>query len=212
MNRTRSLLLLACSLLCPAGSASAQDKPAASADGWITMFDGKTLNGWKAAERPDAWTVEEGAIVGRGDRSHLFYVAQEFENFEFKADVMINQGGNSGIYFHSAYQETGWPAQGYESQVNCTHRDPVKTGSLYNTVKVFESAGKDDTWWTQEVVVQGKRVTVKIDGKVLFEFVEPEGPTGPKKLGKGLFAFQQHDPGSVVRYRNVMVRPLPASK
>jgi hypothetical protein len=106
-------------------------------------------------------------------------------------------------------QPTGWPEQGYESQVNCTHRDPVKTGSLYNTVKLFESAGKDDTWWTQEIIVQGKRVTTKINGKVLFEFVEPTGVTGGKKLGKGLFAFQQHDPGSVVRYRNVMVKPLP---
>jgi hypothetical protein len=210
MNRTCSFVtLIACCTV--AAPLLAQDKPVAAADGWIQMFDGKTLSGWKASESPDNWTVEDGAIVGRGGRSHLFYMGQEFENFEFKADVMINQGGNSGIYFHSAVQE-GWPAQGYESQVNCSHRDPVKTGSLYNTVKVFESAGKDDTWWTQEIIVQGKRVTTKIDGEVLFEFVEPEGVTGPKKLGKGLFAFQQHDPGSVVRYRNVMVKPLPSGK
>lgn len=198
-----SLLLLA-GLLMSACQAPAEE----SDDGWIRLFDGKTLTGWKASERPENWTVEDGAIVGRGERSHLFYAEREFENFEFKADVMINPGGNSGIYFHSKVEE-GWPTFGYESQVNNTHGDPVKTGSLYNTVKIFESAAKDDTWWTQQIIVKGKAVTVKIDDKVLFEFVEPEGVSGPKRLSRGFFAFQQHDPGSVVHYRNVMVRPLP---
>lgn len=209
IKKACSILLIG--LLLAMGLVAGGDDPdAADAEGWQRIFDGETLNGWQASERPENWTVEEGAIVGRGERSHLFYVAEAFENFEFKTDVMINPGGNSGIYFHSQLEE-GWPTFGYESQVNNTHGDPVKTGSLYNVVKVFESAATDDTWWTQHIIVDGKHITVKVNDKVLFEYVEPEGVTGTRRLSKGLFSFQQHDPGSVVRYTNVMVKPLPAS-
>jgi hypothetical protein len=176
--------------------------------GWLMLFDGKSLEGWEASESPENWTVEDGALTGHGGRSHLFYVGREFQNFHFKTDAMINKGGNSGIFFHSK-PEKDWPSMGYEAQVNNTHADPVKTGSLYYVVKVFESAAQDDKWWTQEIIVQGKRITMKVNGKTLYEYDEPEGVTGPHKLSKGLFALQQHDPGSHVRYKNVMVKPLP---
>lgn len=198
------LLWLVLTMPLPAGAAGEK-----SADeSWIVLFDGKTLYGWQASENPENWSVEEGAIAGHGNRSHLFYVGREFQNFHFKTDVMINKGGNSGIFFHSKVEE-GWPTLGYESQVNNTHADPVKTGSLYYVVKIFESAAKDDEWWTQEIIVQGQRITMKVNGKTLYEYVEPEGVAGTHKLSKGLFAFQQHDPGSRVRYKNVMVKPLP---
>jgi hypothetical protein len=201
-------LVAACAVLAVCGSAFVAGPVRAADDGWISLFDGKTLTGWKATERPENWTVEDGAICGQGDRSHLFYADREFKNFEFKADVMINEGGNSGIFFHSQPEE-GWPTKGYESQVNNTHKDPVKTGSIYYTVKVFESAAKDNTWWTQHIIVQGNRITVKINDKTLFEYDEPEGVTGPHKLSQGKFALQQHDPGSKVRYKNILVKPLP---
>ena len=54
-------------------------------------------------------------------------------------DVMTTPGSNSGIYVHTKFQETGWPAHGYESQVNVSHRDKVKTGSLYGVVKLFKT-------------------------------------------------------------------------
>jgi hypothetical protein len=179
-------------------------------DGWIQMFDGKTLDGWKASEDgPDNWKVEDGAIVGRGSRGHLYYTGGDFKNFELRIEVKTEEKTNSGIYFHTKYQANGWPEQGYESQVNNTGGDPVKTGSVYNAVKVFTSAAEDDKWWTQTIIVRGKAVTTKIDGKTLFEFVEPEGAVGPRRLSEGTFALQQHDPGSVIRYRNIRVRKLP---
>ena len=76
-------------------------------------------------------------------------------------------------------------------------------------MKVFESAAKDNTWWTQHIIVQGTRITVKINDKTLFEYDEPEGVTGPHKLSQGKFGLQQHDPGSKVRYKNILVKPLP---
>src|SRR5262249_40691276 len=116
---------------------------------WHPIFDGSTLNGWKANEKPDVWTVKDGAIRGDGPASHLFYMEEQCINCEFKADVRINHGGNSGMYFRAVFGP-GFP-KGYEAQVDNTHRDPVRTGSLYNFVKFFEQLIPDDTWWTQHI-------------------------------------------------------------
>ena len=131
----------------------------AAEDGsWQRIFDGKTLKGWQASEKPENWTIEDGAIVGRGSRSHLFYVAEEYKDFEFKVDVLTQPKTNSGIFFHSKFQKGGWPKHGYESQVNVSHRDPVKTGSLWGVVKLLETPVKDGTWWTQHIIVKGKDI------------------------------------------------------
>jgi hypothetical protein len=191
--------------------------PVAGADeaGFESLFDGKTLSGWKPNENADSWQVVDGAIVCRGPRSHLFYVGAnaaapaDFTNFHLKAEVMTRPGSNAGIFFHTAFQPEGWPAVGYEMQVNNSQQDPVRTGSIYNVVKNFTAPAKDDTWFTQELVVQGKRITVIVDGKTLFEFVEPPGVTGTRKLSHGTFALQAHDPGSEVHFRNLRVKQLP---
>lgn len=193
-------------LLALVACAGAEDK---NDKGWVSLFDGKSFGDWKANENTDSWKVEDGCLVAHGPRSHLFYMGGEFTNFEFKADVMTEPGSNSGIYFHTKYQESGWPSQGYESQVNVTHGDPVKTGSLYNTVKLLKTEAQDNKWWTQHIIVKGKHVTVKIDGKTVLEYTEPDGKEGTVKLSKGTFALQAHDPKSVVRYKNLYVKPLP---
>lgn len=184
--------------------------------GFESLFDGTSLAGWKANENAGSWKVENGAIVCKGPRSHLFYVGPDaakpadFTNFHFKTDVMTKPNSNAGVFFHTAFQAEGWPAQGYEMQVNNSFdKDPVRTGSIYNVVKNFMPPAKDDVWYTQEVVVQGKRVVVIVDGRVLFEFVEPDGVTGTRKLSHGTFALQAHDPGSEVHFRNIRVKRLP---
>jgi len=183
--------------------------PALSADklekGWTKMFDGKTLNGWKANERPETWTVEDGAIVGRGQRSHLFYMKEMCENCEFKAEVKINKGGNSGMYFRAEFME-GWP-RGYEAQVNSSHTDWKRTGSLYNFVNVKEQLVPDDTWFTQHIIADGNHIIIKVNDKVVVDYVDEKNT-----YTKGYLALQAHDPGSVVRYRNLMMRKLPAKK
>ena len=183
--------------------------------GFEPLFDGKSLAGWKVNESPQSWKVADGQIVCHGPRSHLFYVGPdaakpaEFKNFHFKADVMTKPNANSGIFFHTKFQPDGWPAVGYEMQVNNSQGDPVRTGSIYNVVKNFVPPAKDDTWFTEEVVVKDKQITVIIDGKTLFEFVEPDGVTGTRKLSSGTFALQAHDPGSEVHYKNIRVKRLP---
>ena len=171
-------------------------------EGWITLFNGKDLTGWKANELPENWEVKDGAIHGHGNRSHLFYMDKEFTDFHYKADLKLTKGSNSGMYIRTAYADGGWP-KGYEAQVNNSHRDPKRTGSLYNFVDVTEQLVPDDTWWTQEVIAKGNHIVIKVNGKTVVDFTDEKNT-----FTKGHFAFQQHDPGSKVEIKNVMVKPL----
>ncbi len=172
---------------------------------WIELFNGKDLSGWKASENGD-FRVEDGAIVVRGKRAHLF-TEKEFKNFEFKCEVMTQPNSNSGLYFHTQYEES-WPGRGYEVQVNTSHGDPVKNGSLWGVVRSFESIATDNEWFTLEVKVEGKHVVTKVNGKVIVDYNELEGVTAGRRIDKGAFAIQAHDPKSVVRYRNIVVKRL----
>lgn len=178
--------------------------------GWISLFDGKSLNGWKINENPATFKVEDGAIVVNGDRGHLFYdgtvMNHNFKNFEYKAKVMTTPGSNSGMYIHTEFQAEGWPAKGYEIQVNNSHTDWRRTGSVYAIQDVKEAPAKDNEWFTQSITVQGKKITVKVNDKIINEYTEPaEGG----KLSSGTFALQGHDPKSKVYYKDIMVKPLP---
>lgn len=177
--------------------------------GWISLFDGKTLDNWKASEHPETFSIKDGTIMVFGDRAHLFYVGpfmeHNFKNFEFKVQVMTTPGSNSGIFIHTAYQETGWPSQGYEIQVNNSHTDWRRTGSVYALQDVKEAPAKDDEWYTQHIIVQGNKITVKVNDKIINEYTE----TNPAKLTTGTFALQGHDPKSKVFYKDIMVKPLP---
>lgn len=183
--------------------------------GFTSLMDGKTFNGWKKAEEnPDTWKIVDGAFVASGPRCHLFYVGDEkpFKNFHLKVEVMTEPNSNGGIYFHTKYQARDWPRAGFESQVNCTQGDWIKTGSLYGLVNVSQSLSQDKKWWTQEILVEGKKVTVMVDGKIVLQYFEPEGaqPGRPfeRKLGEGTFALQGHDPGSTIHYKNIRVKRL----
>lgn len=186
-------------------------------DGWISLFDGKTLNNWKVGENAGTFSVDSGAIVAHGEVAHLFYNGEvqhhNFKNFEFKAEVMTNKGSNSGIYFHTSYQDGGWPKKGYEVQVNNSHTDWRRTGSLYGIDDVKEVYVKDREWYTEYIRVEGKRIIIKINDKTVVDYTEPEnvkrepGNEG-RRISSGTFALQGHDPKSTVHYRNIFVRPL----
>lgn len=182
--------------------------PAFAQEGdWIQLFNGKDLSGWKLNENGKI-KVEDGLIKISGERSHLF-TDREFGDFIFEADVKTTPGSNSGIYFHTKYQEQGWPEKGHEIQVNVSHADPVKSGSLYNRVKIFKTPMKDNEWARYRVTVKGDTVRTEINEIVLYEYVQPPGVSAEPMIGKkGQFALQAHDPNSVVYYRNIRVKPL----
>jgi hypothetical protein len=192
--------------------------PAAAADseeGFQPLMDGKTFNGWKMSEEnQETWKVVDGAFVANGKTCHLFYVGDEkpFKNFDLKVEVMTEPNSNGGIYFHTKYQARSWPRAGFECQVNNTHSDWIKTGSLYGICNTGLTAAQDRKWWTQEIIVRGHSVTVLIDGKKVLQYVEPAGAQPGadfrRKLDEGTFALQGHDPGSTIRYRNIRVKRL----
>src|SRR4051812_8246801 len=95
--------------------------------GWQLLFNGVSLDGWKASDKPGTFSVANGQIVVRGPTSHLFYLGpvqhHDFTDFELRLDVMTYPGANSGVYFHTEWQEKGWPEKGYEVQVNNSHAD-----------------------------------------------------------------------------------------
>ena len=184
---------------------------------WTSLFDGKTFTGWKVGANAECFKIENGMIVVNGNVSHLYYDGtiqnHSFKNFEFKADVMTTPGSNSGIYFHTIYQESSWPKRGYEVQVNNSHTDWRRSGSLWAIQDVKETYAKDDEWFTMYIKVQGKRVIVKINDKQVVDYTEPgdvkrEENMAGRVLSAGTFALQGHDPKSKVYYKNIQVRPL----
>jgi hypothetical protein len=199
-----------CAVVVLVGACAATGQPVAE-EGWHPLFDGKTLDGWKASENVKSFSVVDGKIQAFGPRSHLFYVGpvgdHSFRNFELKLEVMTTPGSNSGVYFGTAYQERGWPGKGIECQVNATHKDWKRTGSLYNIVNVREAHHKDGEWFTYHIIVNGRTVVTKVDGKTVVEYAEP--PDARRKLSSGTICLQGHDPKSRVFYRNIRIKPLP---
>jgi hypothetical protein len=212
MKRSRTPLAALALLGLLAAAGHGQD------EGWAQLFNGKDLTGWKTypGGGTGEWKVEDGAIVGTGKASHLFSERGDYENFHYRVEAQINDNGNSGQYFRTQFGP-GFP-KGYEAQINSTGRDPIKTGSLYpafnprlpaaqrEKLLVRDRLHKPGEWFTQEVIVKGKHIVIKVNGKTTVDFVD-ENDT----FKKGHFAIQQHDPGSVVKVRKVEVKELPAS-
>jgi hypothetical protein len=188
---------------------------------WIPLFNGKDLAGWRPSDHKDAWKVRDGQIVADGGVSHLFYTGREFKNFELEVEAMAETACNSGVYFHTAYQETGFPTKGFEVQINHTaggegtYRERKKTGSLYGIRNVYKQLVNDNQWFKMNVLVRGKNVQVRLDNMLVVDYTEPTPaiiPPGPEKerfIDRGAFALQCHNPGSVARFRSIRVRPLP---
>ena len=212
--------LLACLCVFALASViSAADDKNEEKDGFKTIFDGKSMDGWKVNEHKDSFKLKDGAIVANGERSHCFYSGDEkpFKNFILELDVLTKSRSNGGVYFHTQYQDEGWPAKGHECQVNnAPDKDPQKTGGVYHVKKVLTAPAKDDTWFHYTITVEGNHVVTKIDGQVAADYTEdaaaldkdPKIEKG-RRISSGTFCLQAHDPGSTVMYKNIKVKRLP---
>jgi hypothetical protein len=192
-------------------------------DGWVSLFNGKDLTGWKIGGNAATFSVQDGAIVSHGPVAHCFYDGavgnHSFRNFELQADILTEPGANGGVYFHTEYQDQGFPAKGFEVQVNNTHSDPIKSGSLYHVVDLSEQdikgLVKDNEWFTEDILVQGDTVTIKLNGKQVVQWTQPAGWAGTRDFAQrrigagGTIALQGHDPRSIVHYKNIRIKPLP---
>jgi Domain of Unknown Function (DUF1080) len=197
--------LVALGCLAPA-LAGGDDKPASEA-GWVSLFDGKTLEGWTpmpTSKQVSHWEVKDGVLEGSGGPSMLYSPRGDYKNFKYRAEVKIADKANSGMYFRTK-KGPRFP-DGYEAQVNSTHGDKVRTGSLYNHVKVFEDLVPPDTWFTQEIEAVGNHIIIKVNGKTTVDYIDKKD-----SFKTGHFAFQQHDPLSQVWIRKIEVIELPDS-
>ena len=228
MKRLPALMMIvslsALALLPAALLAADKDAKGASAatkadeEGFIPLFNGKDLTGWKANENPQTFKVEDGNLVVHGPRAHLFYVGpvqnHNFKDFHLRLEAMTFPKANSGVYFHTEFQPDGWPAKGFECQVNATQSDRKKTGGLYSVKDVMDNApNKDNQWFTYDIIVKGNQVTLKVNGQTTAEWTQPDNWQPPRgmegrRIGSGTFALQGHDPDSKVMYRNIRVKPL----
>ena len=195
---------------------------ACAQDGWTTLFNGKDLTGWKIGGNQDSFKIIDGALVANGPVAHAFYEGpfhnHDFKNFELLVDVKTEPVSNGGVYFHTEFQDAGFPKKGFEVQVNNTHGDKVKTGSLYHVkdIGADDIAGitKDGEWFTEHITVQDQTVTIQLNGKEMVKWTQtPDwngGREGPGRvLSHGTIALQGHDPKSTVAYKNIRIKPLP---
>jgi hypothetical protein len=186
--------------------------------GWVQLFNGKDLEGWEVYPSDTGeWKVEDGVLIGSGKSSHLFTKRDDYTNFAYRVEAAINDGGNSGQYFRTQFG-AGFP-KGYEAQINSTHRDPIRTGSLYpafnpkltdeekEKIIVRKELAKPDEWFTQEVIADGNHIIIKVNGEKTVDFVDENNT-----YTKGRFALQQHDPGTTVKFRKIEYKPLASSK
>jgi hypothetical protein len=165
------------------GSLTAVSLAAAAGEGWVELFDGRSLNGWKPSEHQNSWQVVDGMLTANGPRSHLFYngpvKGADFRNFELEVEVVTQPECNSGVYFHTAYQESGFPEKGFEIQVNNTARgdggylERKKTGSLYGLRNMYMQLVPDLKPFRYHIAVRGKNVQIRLNGQLLVDYVEP---------------------------------------
>ncbi len=206
-------------------------------EGFVSLFDSESLDGWKPTdENPGSFLVEDGVLVVRGDRGHLFYDGPvggaNFKDFELRLKVMTTEGSNSGVYFHTAWQTEGWPSKGYEAQVNSTQSDPRKTGSLYGIADMYvqpegdelfiikfdgsdifvarpSAPSVDGEWFDYTIIVEGKTITIKVDGATTVVWTEPDNwDVEGRRLDSGTIALQAHDPDSEVHYKDIRIKIL----
>jgi hypothetical protein len=217
MRSIVSITALALLLVPALRAADDKEAPKPDAEGFYSLFNGKDLEGWKISEKPQTFKVEDGILVVNGDRAHLFYVGpvhnHDFKNFHLRVEAKTFPKANSGIYFHTAFQETGFPNKGFEVQVNQTHTDRKKTGGLYGIKDVMDNSPvKDGEWYTYDIIVKDKNVLVQVNGKTTADWTQPDDWKAPnnggRKIGSGTVAIQGHDPGSKVHFRKIAIKPL----
>jgi hypothetical protein len=195
--------------------------------GFTSIFNGRDFTGWTIAGPAESFTIQDGAIVATGQASHAYYTGSvgnhRFRDFELKVDIMTRAGSNGGVYVLTEFQETGgnvrasgrFPSKGFEIQVNNSHTDRIRSGSLYHVVDVLDqSPAKDDEWFTEHIIVKGDTITVNVNGKPVVRWTQTpdwdggrEGP-GRRITGPGTIALQAHDPNSTVYYRNIRIKQL----
>jgi serine/threonine protein kinase len=184
---------------------------------FVSLFNGRDLTGWRNHPQDAGkarWEVKDGILIGSGGPDLLYSERGDYRNFHYRLEAMINDGGNSGQYFRAQFQP-GFPP-GYEAQINATHRDPIKTGSLYpafdrsiqgealERILMRTAPHKPDEWLTQDVIAHDNHIIIKVNGKTTVDYIDEKNTHTAGHLG-----IQGFGPGNVVKVRKIEIKELP---
>ena len=165
---------------------------------WVTLFDGKSLNGWDSTSDAN-WRIEEGTIVVDEGKGGLLIHEDTYRNYELIVEFKAAIGTNSGVFLSTKKRPKSLTEDCYELNI-APPDNPFPTGSIVAREKV-EGAGETDEWRRFEVRVENGTVTVKLDGEFVLEH-QADPPAGGTLIGL------QKNSGRVA-FRNVRVKKLP---
>jgi len=209
----RSILAMVCLLLVlPAFGADSEE-------GFVSLFDGKTLDGWQGGK--DGYEIVEGAIVCKEKGGGNLYTAKEYADFHLKFEFKLTPGANNGIGIRTPLEGDA-AYVGMEIQVldDDRYKDRIKDyqhhGSVYGVVPAKTGHLKPvGEWNSEEIIVQGKQVKVILNGETIVD-ADVEKASTPKTLDghdhpglkrdKGYISFCGH--GAHVEYRNLRLKEL----
>lgn len=176
----------------------------ADQDGWRTLFDGKSLEGWTMSG-PGKFVVKDGELVTEGGMGLLWFSELELRDFEFECEwCMTKPDDNSGVFVRFPAPRTPWDAvnQGYEIQICDAAKDKQATGSVYSFQAAEKAVSKPVGEWNRyRIRVVGQRYEIELNGEKVCKF------EGSRSL-RGHVGLQNHGHDQVVRFRNLRVREL----
>ena len=182
--------------------------PEADADGWISLFDGETLEGWWNARRPDHphfWTAEDGVMTNDPDNGRDISTVANFKDFELEIDYKTVPEGNSGVYLRGRVEVQVLDSYGKEEV------EDYDTGAVYGQYPPLVNASlPPGEWHTFYIRYVGDTLTVKLNDQLVQDNVTIERVTGGALRGGVNEAgplMLQGDHGKVW-YRNIRIRPI----
>jgi hypothetical protein len=201
--------------------------PAPDTSGWIQLFDGKDLKGWKHVG-PGSMEVENGLIRGHGGMGLLYWTGGKLGNCTIKVVFkMRDTNDNSGVFIRIPVEprEEWMPVHyGYEVQIDnhpeTSNEDEYHiTGTLYSLTKPLAKPGKPGPEWnTMEITLAGPRTIVYVNGQKVTDYTEGE-PVPARKFdfepqrgirpNTGWIGLQNHSDNDVVYFKVVAMKPLP---
>jgi hypothetical protein len=201
-----------CGLVIFLGSGIADD----SKPKWISLFDGKNLDGWEGDS--GVWRVENGHILGKGKctdhkgyKSYLINRSHTFKNFVLEAKFNLSTG-NSGVNYrcHDYDKDAKklHEVSGYQADIPGLGLWDIYTVSTKRrySVKKATARAKRHGWHTLRIVADGKKITHYLNGTKCLEYVDNDANGGFRE--KGFIALEFHDNGTEVKFKDIRVMEL----
>jgi hypothetical protein len=179
----------------------ALDRPRA-AEGWISLFDGHSLMGWRRHDDGADWQVVDGVITAAEGPIDLLCTAVPFANYELEIDFRMAAGGNSGVFLRTDDRPGKVDVDCYELNIADSHPQGFTTGALVGRKATEQPIVGSGEWKTFHVTAEGNRFTVYLDGNLVLDYTDASAT--PR--ASGLIGLQKN--AGKVEFRNIFLKPL----